>query len=161
MIDVQCLTSRDAAYRDVVAIRRTVFVEEQQVPAALELDAHEDVATFFLAHEAGKALGTGRFRTKGPLLKFERIATLREARGRGVGSALMEAMEREGRARFPRHLPYMHAQADAVPFYEKIGWVRVGALFREADIDHFAMMKLPAARAEVEGLLCWESLKPQ
>lgn len=159
MIHVQKLTTKDAAYREVVAIRRAVFVEEQGVPAALELDGYEDAATFFLAKDGATPLGTGRFRTKGPLLKFERIATVRAARGRGVGTALMAAMERDGAQRFPRHLPYMHAQLDAVPFYEKIGWTRVGDPFFEADIPHFAMLKLPSADAALKALLCWGQLR--
>ena len=140
-VEVQVLSSKDPGYREVLAIRRTVFVEEQKVPAALEVDAYEDEACFFLVRVGGRALGTGRFRVKGTQLKFERIATLKEARGRGIGAALMRRMEAEAEARFPKLEPYMHAQADAVPFYEKIGWRRVGAAFFEAGIEHVAMTK--------------------
>ena len=148
---VQVLDERQ--YQQVLAIRRQVFVEEQGVPAELEIDAHESEATFFLALRDGEPLGTGRFRVKGPVLKFERIATLHVARGLGVGSALMRRMEDDGARMHPRHLQYMHAQASAVPFYLKTGWEKVGAPFYEAGIEHFVMIKPPTSRDDLARLL--------
>ena len=146
--------SDEAAYREVLAIRRRVFVEEQGVPAALEVDAYEREATFFLARLGGEPVATGRFRCKGSVLKFERIATLPVVRGQGVGAALMRRMEEEGARLHPRYLQYMHAQASAFSFYERIGWVKVGEPFHEAGIEHAVMIKPPAAAADVAGLLC-------
>jgi predicted GNAT family N-acyltransferase len=144
-----------AGYERAVAIRREVFVEEQGVPAELELDEFESAATFFLALDGEEAVGTGRFRVKGPLLKFERIATLARARGRGVGRVLMAAMEEAARAEHATLLPYMHAQLSAAVFYDKLGWIRIGEEFREADIEHVAMIKPPTDAAVRARLACF------
>ena len=36
---------------------------------------------------------------------------------------------------------YLHAQADAIPFYEKHGFIAEGEIFYEADIPHRSMFK--------------------
>lgn len=134
-----------AEFDEVLAIRRAVFVEEQGVPVDLEMDDHETEATYFLAlDEEGQAVGTGRFRVKGDVLKFERIATLKQARGKGVGQALMEFMQNFAAEVHPHQRPYMHAQASAISFYEKIGWVTQGARFFEAGIEHAVMVRAPS-----------------
>jgi predicted GNAT family N-acyltransferase len=133
------------AMGQALAIRRKVFVEEQGVPAELEV-AHESEATAFLAVVDGTPLGTGRFRPFGAKLKFERIATLPASRGLGIASALMAAMEAAAAAEHPHLLPYMHAQISAACFYLKLGWTVVGEPFTEAGIAHVEMVKAPAGR---------------
>jgi ElaA protein len=145
MIEVRTFGYGEWAHRDdytaCLEIRRRVFVEEQRVPAELEVDEHEAAAQFFLALEDGEPLGTGRFRVKGEHVKFERIATLAASRGRGIGSALMRAMQDEARRRHGALLPMMHAQLDAVPFYERLGWQADGPVFHEAGIAHLKMTR--------------------
>lgn len=132
-------------YDEVLAIRRAVFVEEQGVPAELEIDEHEATATYFLAlDDDGQGVATGRVRLKGDVLKFERIATVKEARGKGVGQALMEFMQNYAAEVHPHHRPYMHAQASAISFYEKVGWITQGPRFVEAGIEHAVMVKAPS-----------------
>ena len=46
-----------------VSIRFRVFVDEQSVPAEIELDEYDAVATHAIALEDGQAIGTGRERT--------------------------------------------------------------------------------------------------
>ncbi len=124
-------------------IRRQVFVVEQGVAENLELDEYDLEATHFLVHINGKHLATGRMRAKDPFLKFERIATLAEARGRGAGRALMNYMQEFALNNFKKLVPYMHAQNSAIPFYEKLGWLCVGKEFLEADIPHHKMILPP------------------
>src|SRR4051812_17759040 len=113
MIEVARATEA-ACIAAALAIRQEVFVEEHGVPLALEVDAYEQESWHFLVRRDGAAVATGRFRCKGSLLKFERIATLPAARGGGLGSALMVHMSAAAAQHFPAHLPYMHAQAGAV-----------------------------------------------
>lgn len=129
-------------YEQVLAIRRAVFVDEQGVPAELEVDAYENESTFFLAlDDDGAAVGTGRMRIKGDLLKFERIATLKSLRGQGIGQALMAYMQAYAAEIHPHQRPYMHAQASAISFYERMGWVTQGERFLEAGIEHAVMVR--------------------
>ena len=47
----------------------------------------------------------------------------------------------------------MHAQLDAVGFYERLDWLGVGEVFYEADIAHLLMIKPPRDEAARRALL--------
>ena len=130
-------------YGAILNLRKEVFVVEQQVPLSIEVDEFESTSIHFLARADGVPVATGRIRSKGPRVTFERIATAAACRGRGYGRRLMAAMEAAAAERFPRHLPFMHSQESAVAFYERLRWVTIGERFEEADIPHFAMVKWP------------------
>lgn len=137
-IEVKLITS-EADYESALSIRRKVFIEEQLVPEELEIDEFEKSAEHFLLVAAGHSAATGRLRVKTPFIKFERIATLKDHRGQGLGKILMETMLKHAKLKHPTLIPYMHSQLDAVPFYEKLGWAAEGEIFFEADIPHRVM----------------------
>lgn len=126
-------------YQLALGIRRRVFIEEQKVPENLEIDEFENVCDYFLTLKDGLPLATGRLRKKDSFIKFERIATIPEARGKGVGRSLMLFMMNEASLSYPTLIPYMHSQLEAAPFYEKLGWKREGEIFYEANIPHIRM----------------------
>ena len=136
--------STEALYPEVVDIRRQVFVDEQGVPASLEIDRFEGGCDFFLAKIGGRPVGCGRLRIDGPLVKFERIATLTKNRGKGVGRALLNAMEAFSLANYEAYLLYMHAQLTAAAFYKRLGWLPTDrGTFWEAGIAHEELVKPP------------------
>jgi predicted GNAT family N-acyltransferase len=126
-----------------LAIRHQVFVVEQKVDPAEEYDSfdpievHSAVCAHFLALVGEKAVGTARLRKTENGVKLERFAVLPEARTSGAGRALIRACL--------EHLPsgtrlvYLHAQEQALGFYEKAGFRPVGERFFEAGIPHFKM----------------------
>ncbi len=122
-------------------IRSLVFVIEQQVPASEEYDEFEESSTHFLAKLDGKPVGTARWRFTQYGVKMERFAVLAEARGKGVGQALVSAVledvnsspEAEGKTK------YLHSQLTAVPLYSKFGFEKVGEMFEECSIQHYKM----------------------
>ena len=59
VIQVKQISSDEAKAR-AFAIRIRVFVREQRVPTAIELDRDDDRAIHFLATSEGKAVGTAR-----------------------------------------------------------------------------------------------------
>ena len=155
-IGIRC--QEGAAPAEARAIRRRVFVEEQRVAAAEEWDAHDEVAAdtlHFVAFEAGRAVGCARLRAVDGAAKIERVAVLPEARERGLGRALMEAAETAAWRRGAEHLR-IHAQSDAIPFYEGIGWRALGPEFLEAGIAHRAMEKTEPSAPPGEG---WRRLR--
>jgi len=109
------------------------------VPIEEEMDAHDAEAAHFLALQADDVVGTARLR---PLvdgaLKAERVAVRRPFRRRGVGRALMQALEDAAVARGELVL---NAQTAVVPFYERLGYRSEGPEFVEAGIPHRAMRK--------------------
>lgn len=135
------LVVREADYaaecERLAAIRFAVFVDEQGVPAEIELDDRDAHCTHVLAIADGDEVGTARidFERDG---KIGRLAVLASARRRGVGSALMRALHGIARRRGLGSV-WCHAQAAAVPFYATLGYRPVGDPFDEAGIEHVRM----------------------
>jgi ElaA protein len=132
--------------RQALAIRLAVFVEEQGVSEAVEIDGHDEAARHLLALYDGKPLGTLRLRwlEGGRVAKIERVAVLPWGRGGGVGHALMGAalaLAERGGAKEAR----LHAQAVVQAFYDRLGFVAFGPIFDEDGIPHIAMRRLLGA----------------
>ena len=127
-------------------IRFDVFVIEQKVPAEEELDEFESLSRHFLAcDEYHKPCGTARWRFTAEGVKLERFAVLGSYRGRGVGSALVEAVLSDVAAHPDSQGKriYLHAQLDAMPLYSKFGFEATGPMFEECAIRHFKMIRTP------------------
>jgi hypothetical protein len=89
-VTVECHQGRAPA--EGVAIRRRVFVGEQGVPEADELDGKDAERTHFLARNAaGRAVGCACLRPYGAQHKVERVAVLPELRAGQRGDVLREA----------------------------------------------------------------------
>jgi predicted GNAT family N-acyltransferase len=134
----------EAELQLALAVRCTVFVEEQRVPPELEVDEFDALgvdAVHALALLDGRAVAAGRLRViEGEQGKLERMAVLSQYRERGTGRALTLYLEKAAWARGLRRLQ-LHAQAGAIGFYERLGYVAHGARFFEAGIEHQAMNK--------------------
>ena len=117
------------------AIRRRVFIEEQNVPEELELDDLDATAVHLLASRDGRPIGTARLLIDGETAKIGRVALLPEARGTGAGAALMRAALDELRARGVRTAK-LGAQTYAIGFYEKLRFTAYGPENDDAGIPH-------------------------
>ena len=124
------------AARQLRSVRHAVFVVEQRVPESLEWDAADATSLHALAVDArGAAVGCARLLPDGHI---GRVAVLAPWRRRGVGSALLSRLIDEARARGDAHV-ILNAQVDAMPFYERYGFVARGDVFEEAGIAHRVM----------------------
>lgn len=134
-IQVNKITNRQELEK-VFAIRRTVFVDEQQCPPELEWE-HEEESVHFMATVNGEPAGAARWRATEAGYKLERFAVLKEFRGMGVGQELVKTVL----ADLPpgAHYIYLNAQLDAMGLYSKFGFVKLGGQFEEAGIQHFKM----------------------
>ena len=117
------------------AIRRRVFIEEQNVPEEIELDEHDATAVHLLATRDGRAIGTARLLIDGETAKIGRVALLAEERGTGAGAALMRAALDELRSRGVRTAK-LGAQCHAIGFYERLGFTAYGPEYDDAGIPH-------------------------
>jgi predicted GNAT family N-acyltransferase len=122
-------------------IRKEVFVIEQEVDPADEYDEFEETSTHFLAMLDGVPVGTARWRFTQRGVKLERFAVLKEARGKGVGQALVTGVlsDISSDANTFGKLKYLHAQLTAVPLYSKFGFEKDGDIFEECNILHYKM----------------------
>lgn len=126
---------------DALAVRHDVFVDEQGVPEALELDEYDRdrATTHFVAYDDGRAVGAARLRPVGDSVgKVERVAVRAEARGRGWGARLMDAVESRAREADLGTLT-LHAQRPVEEFYRERGYRTVSDEFEEAGIPHVEM----------------------
>ena len=131
----------EAAVEAALSVRRSVFVDEQGVPAHRELDGRDDAATHFLACDGGRAVGAARLRESDPMrAKVERVAVLPSERGRGLGRKLMAAVETHA-ADEGYVAVFLHAQVPVVAFYEGLGYKVTTETFEEAGIPHREMRK--------------------
>lgn len=122
--------------KDAKTIRFEVFVEEQKVPAELEMDHMDAVCVHAVAYDAaGTPVGTGRLLPDGHI---GRMAVRKSARGTGVGGALLRALMAQARARGDRQVE-LSSQTHAAPFYQRHGFTIEGDEFFEAGIAHINM----------------------
>ncbi|MFJ2235625.1 GNAT family N-acetyltransferase [Streptomyces sp. NPDC087859] len=144
--------AEDPADRELCfAVRKEVFVAEQGVPEDLEYDAYDAVAVHVLAvREDGVPLGTGRLlygaaaadKVGGDLTlgSLGRLAVTQEARGLGIGVALVRAIEDAARALGLAAVD-LHAQTHALGFYERLGYEAYGPEYLEAGMAHRGMRR--------------------
>jgi predicted GNAT family N-acyltransferase len=129
------LTPWSAAKSEAQRIRFAVFVEEQGVPAELEMDEMDARCVHALAFHDNQAIGTGRLLPDG---RIGRMAVLKAWRGRGVGAALLRRLVDAARQRGDAEA-LLSAQVHALGFYRAHGFMPYGEVYEEAGIPHQAM----------------------
>lgn len=131
---------------ELYAIRRAVFVVEQGVPEAMELDEADPVCWHVVARApTGQAIGTGRLLASG---RLGRLAVLPAWRGHGVGQAMLHRLLNLARQQRLTEI-VLHAQIQALPFYAKLGFHAESDEFLEAGLLHCRMRRrLPATIGE-------------
>jgi predicted GNAT family N-acyltransferase len=121
-------------------LRRVVFIEEQGVPEADELDDQDDAAIHLVARESGEAVGSARLLTLGETGKIGRVCVLASARGRGTGAALIRAAVARFRDTAGISRVKLGAQTHATGFYATLGFHAVGEVYDDAGIPHQDMV---------------------
>ena len=76
-------------YEMCLAIRRQVFILEQNISKQIETDDYLVNATHILAISKEKAVRTTRYRRTDSRIKLERFAVLKQFRNLGIGKALV------------------------------------------------------------------------
>ena len=124
------------SYDDLHAVRRAVFIEEQRVPEALEWDDVDERCYHVLAvSDDGSPIGTGRLLPDGHI---GRMAVLRQWRGQGVGSAILQMLLDLARKDGLQAIA-LNAQTHAIGFYARHGFTVFGDEFLDAGIPHRKM----------------------
>lgn len=129
-------------YLDAVKIRRQVFMLEQGVPGEIEIDKYEAACIHFVLYgEKNEAIATCRLLPlEDGLIKLQRMAVQKEFRGKDYGRLIVEGAEL-----FSKEQGYntitLGAQITALGFYERMGYIKEGELFLDANIEHYKMNK--------------------
>ena len=134
----------EADWQDARAIRKQVFIEEQDCPPEEEWDGHDETSRHVLGHVDGEAVATARWRATPHgdeiVAKLERFAVLPDYRGEGRGTQLVQSVVEDARrAGFDTFL--VHAQSHLQDWYEDLGFTSTGRTFEEAGIPHVEMTR--------------------
>jgi len=125
-------------------IRREVFIDEQGVKEAEEMDGLDDAPStrHVLAFDSDhSAIGTARLLVERPgLVHIGRVAVLPRARGRGTGTAIMTALEQLASAEHADGTGQVRielsAQESALEFYRHLGYEIAPDRYLDARIWH-------------------------
>ncbi|MGS0892266.1 GNAT family N-acetyltransferase [Burkholderia stagnalis] len=130
---------------DAARIRDAVFVREQRIPPEWELDDDDPLSLHAVAYRTEAATGARRAVATGRLLPsgtIGRVAVPADARGQGVGSAVLTALL-DAAGRRGETVVRLYAQQSAVPFYLRHGFAAAGEPFVEAGVPHVEMTRAP------------------
>jgi predicted GNAT family N-acyltransferase len=116
-------------------IREKVFIQEQKVTPELEWDGMDEKAIHFLVFKDEEAIGCARAIVIKSQMQLGRMAVLKEYRGQGVGSTLIENAIVTAKL---KQLSGIHisAQCNAINFYVKFGFEVTGDTYLDAEILH-------------------------
>jgi predicted GNAT family N-acyltransferase len=129
--------------REVAAalhLRQEVFCGEQGVPVEEEIDGRDAEAQHLVAVEDERVVATCRLLHGQGVTKLGRMAVAREARRRGIATALLRAADTAAEAAGSTRI-VLHAQTDARALYAAEGYAGRGEVFYEAGIEHICMEK--------------------
>lgn len=128
--------------KQAIDVRLDVFVHEQGVPLALEIDGKDEQSVHWIATSNDRVCGTVRLRPMHEKqVKLERLAVRSEARRQGIARALIVEAERYAQQVGATEI-VLHAQVQALPLYEQLGYEIASPLFLEAGIEHRTMKKI-------------------
>jgi len=121
-------------------LRRVVFIDEQGVSEADEVDDLDGVAIHLLATDSGRPVGTARLLVQGDTGKIGRVCVLKDRRGTGLGAALIGVAVAEFRVMPGLVRAKLGAQVTALGFYDRLGFGAVGPVYLDAGIEHRDMV---------------------
>lgn len=129
-------------YLDAVRIRQKVFVQEQGVPANLEIDGNEAYSVHFVLYtdEEKPAAAVRLLPLNDKTFKLQRMAVLKEYRGKNLGTEIIAEAEIFAKQQGFTTIE-LGAQLTAERFYEKLGYQVYGEPFQDAGIAHVHMKK--------------------
>ena len=124
--------------KDIFKIRKIVFIKEQKVPINEEIDGFDEDSKHIIALYKNSPIGCARIRFIGKKAKLERIAILKNYRGKGFGKNIVEYLIKYSKNKSAGEI-VMNAQFYLADYYKKFGFKSRGKTFMEAGIKHIEM----------------------
>lgn len=151
MVKITHISMDDPLYEQEKTLRTSILLE----PIGFTFDDYLDMApgreeesehyVAIVDHPTGtKVVGTATLyiseNEEGQRIgKVQQVCVDPQRQGEGVGRRLMIAMEARGFGELALEQLYCHAQLNALPFYERLGWSVEDEVFLEAGIEHKKM----------------------
>ena len=125
-------------YKQILDIRKKVFIEEQKVPIEIEIDEYEKEAIYFIAYLNKEPVGCARIRFNN-YAKLERIAVVKKYRRKGFGTKITKHLINYCNKKNISDI-CIHSQLYVADFYKKLGFKKISEEFYEAGIKHVEMV---------------------
>ena len=115
------------------ALRRAIFIGEQNVDPEEEWDGRDDAAVHVVAVMGEEIVGTGRLLIDEgeTTCRIGRMAVRQNLRRHGIGDGILTLLESAARERGFRQA-LLHAQTYVKEFYAQAGYTEQGEVFMEA-----------------------------
>ena len=120
------------------AIRREVFIEEQNVPEDEEFDGFDSQALHLMVYVDEAPAATGRIWHDDAGFRIGRLAVRKVFRGQKIGDLALRLLIYKAFASGAESIN-INAQTYIMPLYRKFGFKEFGEEFIEAGIPHMAM----------------------
>jgi predicted GNAT family N-acyltransferase len=120
------------------AVRKEVFVKEQQVPEDEEFDDHDASALHLIIYIDEQTAATGRIWHDGKNFRIGRLAVLKQFRGQQIGDLALRLLLYKAFSSGADAIE-ISAQTYIMPLYSKFGFKEYGVEYIEAGIPHMAM----------------------
>ncbi len=126
-------------FKDIEFIRQTVFIDEQKFID--EFDDIDNTAYHVVGYKSDKPIVCARFFRDGNNEYYiGRIAVLKEFRGKGLGSEIVEFCENEIKKLGEKSVS-LSAQLRASDFYKKMNFNTTGEVYMDEHVEHIKMTK--------------------
>ncbi|WHQ36429.1 GNAT family N-acetyltransferase [Spiroplasma sp. SV19] len=132
--------NNNSIYDNAIIIRKIVFVDEQQVPLAEEVDQYDQTAYHVVGYYDNEPICCARILQQDGKWFLGRIAVLKNYRQHQVGTLLLQTLLNYVQTKHQPIAVYLFAQSQVVGFYEKLGFIKNGESFIDANIIHFPMV---------------------
>lgn len=141
---IQALWTTDTAsqvFKDSIAIRHEVFIEEQKYPPGSDIDKLEEKTEHLVLYDNEKAIATARIYNLGEnTYRIERVAVQNDERNRGLGRKIMTEVEAKIEALGGEKIT-LKSEDIAIDFYKKFGYQTIGDEIIEYGFSHQEMVK--------------------
>jgi ribosomal protein S18 acetylase RimI-like enzyme len=137
MTDVLISPVEPADVGEVLTLQRAAYVTEAQLYGDVSLppltETYDEVAAelssclVLKAVRGHRIVGAGRARVAGSILHIGRLAVAPDMQGRGIGTLLLEALERQAPPNVDRYALFTgHLSTANIRLYERLGYTEVG-----------------------------------
>lgn len=128
-------------YEQMVKLRDEILRKPLGLHFSKDELEKEKINLHIAAYEDDRMLGCCMLVEEDPqTVRLRQMAVMNDLQGKGIGKALMQFAENLARDRGYKRIT-MHARGNALGFYEKMGYKKIGKEFEEITIPHFVMEK--------------------
>lgn len=128
-------------YEQMVKLRDEILRKPLGLHFSKDELEKEKINLHIAAYEDDRMLGCCMLVEEDPqTVRLRQMAVMNDLQGKGIGKALMQFAENLARDRGYKRIT-MHARRNALGFYEKMGYKKIGKEFEEITIPHFVMEK--------------------